>query len=128
MECHDLLENEYRKLSQGEKQKVIIARSLMPDPGLLILDEPAIGLDPASREEFLDRIAEIGEMDDGPTMIYITHHIEEVISTFGNVIVLKEGGILTVGEREKVLTDEIMKKTFGINTKVVEREGRYSPV
>lgn len=125
MKCCDLSDRKLGEISQGEKQKVMIARSLMPDPGLLILDEPAIGLDPASRKEFLERISEIGEMKGGPTMIYITHHIEEIISTFGKVIVLKEGKVLAAGEREKVLTDETMRRAFEVDAKVIQSNGRY---
>ncbi len=125
MGCADRSGERFETLSQGEKQKTIIARSLMPDPDLLILDEPAMGLDPASRESFLERIEKIAMMENGPTMIYITHHIEEIIPVFARVIVLKGGSVLTSGERSEVLTGEILSEAFDRDMDVIEKEGRY---
>lgn len=128
MGCSNIADKEFGKLSQGEQQKVLISRALMPDPDLLILDEPAIGLDPAARERFLDKIEEIGSMKSGPVLIYITHHLEEITPIFSRVLILKEGEVLEKGRKEEVLKDGIMSEAFGIDMEVVRKNNRFFAV
>ncbi len=125
MGCLDLKKRQFGKLSQGEQQKVLIARALMSKPGILIMDEPAIGLDPAARERFLKRVEKTAIMEGGPTLIYITHHIEEIIPIFKKAIILKDGRILAKGRKERILTDSILEKAFDMRLKVIENDGRY---
>ncbi|MCK9912866.1 ATP-binding cassette domain-containing protein, partial [Microbacteriaceae bacterium K1510] len=76
-------------LSQGEQQKVLIARALMASPRLLILDEPCTGLDLLAREQLLQMISQIAERPDAPTILYVTHHIEEILPCFSHTLLLK---------------------------------------
>lgn len=103
---------EYEKCSQGEKQKVLIARGLMADPELLILDEPTNGLDFISRENLLNAIAKLAESPKAPTIIFVTHHIEEVLPVFSHTLLLKNGTVFTSGERETVLTSETLSEMY----------------
>src|SRR5699024_7957490 len=94
-----LIGRSYEKCSQGEKQKVLIARGLMAKPKLLILDEPTNGLDFISREDLLDAIGELAAAEDAPTIIFVTHHIEEVLPVFSHTLLLKDGTVYKSGER-----------------------------
>ena len=84
----------YETLSQGEKQKVLIARALMADPELLILDEPVTGLDFIAREQVLDTVEQIAKKDSAPSMLYVTHHAEEILPAFSQTLLLKKGKCL----------------------------------
>jgi len=102
----------YAKCSSGEKQKVLIARALMANPKLLILDEPTNGLDFVAREQLLETIMEIANDGDGPTIIYVTHHIEELLPAFSHTLLIKDGTIYAKGEREEVITNENMSTLY----------------
>lgn len=108
----------FRVLSQGEKQRILIARAWMAKPKLLILDEPCTGLDMKNRELLLDSISGLKEQKDCPTLIYVTHHAEEVLPMFNRVLILKNGSILASGEKESVLTDENLSRAFDINVRI----------
>lgn len=114
----------YEKCSHGEKQKVLIARGLISNPKLLILDEPTSGLDFISREELLETIARLAAQKDAPTIIFVTHHVEEVTPTFTHTLLLKEGTIFASGTREEVLTSENMTGLYGKNIDVSWRRER----
>lgn len=102
----------YGTLSQGEMQKVLIARALACDPKLLILDEPCIGLDPAARQSFLKDLAILAASEQTPTMILVTHHIEEIDPWIENVLLLKSGHIQAQGAPEDIITSEQMSTLF----------------
>lgn len=115
----------YNTLSQGEQQKTLIARALVSDPKLLILDEPCIGLDPASRERFLQDLDEFAARVDSPTMILVTHHIEEIRPWVGQVLMLKEGKVLTHGRPEEVICSTMMGRLFDCQCRVGKAENGY---
>ncbi|HVU00671.1 MAG TPA: ATP-binding cassette domain-containing protein, partial [Polyangiaceae bacterium] len=90
-------EKPYGVLSQGEKQRVMIARALVNDPALLILDEAGSGLDPVARERFLEDLGRLAEAPDGPTQLHVTHHLEEIPPFVTHAMVLAEGRVLAAG-------------------------------
>lgn len=108
----------YGKCSHGEKQKVLIARALMADPRLLIFDEPTNGLDFVAREQLLETIESIAKDKQGPTMIYVSHHIEEVLPIFSHTLLMKDGSIHAQGKREAVITNENMSALYERNIEV----------
>ena len=120
-----LAERAYRLLSQGEEQRVRIGGALINRPLLLILDEPCAGLDPAARELFLAHLERLAREADAPTMVMVTHHIEEIGPWIEDVLVLRRGRMLAAGRKEEVLSSELLEKAFGGACRVEHREGRY---
>ncbi len=120
----DLQKRLYYTLSQGEKQKVILARALTSQPKLLILDEPCTGLDIFARENFLSLIEEIGNEANSPTILYVSHHIEEILPVFTHALLLKNGGIHSSGKKEDVLTKSNLTKFFDRELQAVWNNGR----
>ena len=116
----------YGTLSQGEMQKVLIARSLVAEPKVLILDEPCIGLDPATRQRFLTDLALLSRSDAAPTIILVTHHIEEIGPWIQNVMLLKDGMPLAQGLRDEVITSERMQALLGCVCSVLRQGDRLS--
>lgn len=105
-------DNLFSLLSYGEQKKVLIARSLMNKPKLLLLDEPCSGLDMRARKKFLGFIEKIAKMKSGPTIIFVTHHIEEIVPGIKNVLALKKGKIIKMGKKEEILTAQFMKDIY----------------
>jgi iron complex transport system ATP-binding protein len=124
--CESVLESPYAVLSQGEKQRLLIARALVHDPQLLILDEPCGGLDLVAREQLLRKLVELGSDGSGPTMILVTHHLQEIMPVFGNVLLLKDGRCLAKGRTAQVLTAELLEEAFGIPIQLSQTGDRYS--
>ncbi len=104
-----LSERKYGTLSQGEKQRVLIARALMAEPKLLILDEPCSGLDIIAREQLLSIIRDLSNDKNAPTLIYVTHNTEEILPSFGHTLLLKEGRVYSSGQTEEMLSQENLK-------------------
>lgn len=104
-----LIGKTYAQLSQGEKQIVIIARALMAKPELLILDEPCTGLDLFAREELLQNIQQSSLEKDAPTILFVTHHTEEIMPFISHVCLLREGKIFKQGKREVVLEESTLQ-------------------
>ncbi|NQX63251.1 ABC transporter ATP-binding protein [Paenibacillus qinlingensis] len=100
-------------LSQGERKKVMLARSLMSKPAILVMDEPAAGLDLFERERFLSDVNELSKQD--VTVVYVTHHIEEIMPLFTHVAIIEQGELIASGRKEDVLTPENIHKAFGIH-------------
>ncbi|PLT35145.1 ABC transporter ATP-binding protein [Bacillus sp. V5-8f] len=100
--------------SQGEKRKAMIARSLMAGPRVLILDEPCNGLDIKSKEQLLSTIEQMSAMPDGPTLLYVTHNVEEIIPSISHVILMHSGGIIAQGDKEHTLTEPLLQNTFDV--------------
>jgi iron complex transport system ATP-binding protein len=121
----NIADQRYNTLSQGEQQKVLIARALVSDPKLLILDEPCVGLDPAARERFLQDLDGFAALDDAPTMILVTHHIEEIRPWIGQVLMLKDGQVLAQGRPEDVICATTMNALFNCQCRVGKGESGY---
>jgi iron complex transport system ATP-binding protein len=113
----------FQLLSSGEKQKVLLARAWMAEPKLIILDEPCTGLDLKAREELLASLNQLGSQN-GPTLIYVSHHIEEIMPCFTHALLLKEGSIVAQGPKEEVLTALHLSQAFGIPIVVEWHAGR----
>ncbi|NLK40955.1 MAG: ABC transporter ATP-binding protein [Planctomycetes bacterium] len=120
-----LAEQRYGTLSQGEQQKTLIARALVSEPKLLILDEPCIGLDPASRERFLRDLDEFAARDDAPTMVLVTHHIEEIRPWVDSVLMLKNGQVLAAGQPAELIRSETMGQLFNCHCVVGQGDNGY---
>jgi iron complex transport system ATP-binding protein len=111
-------------LSQGEKAKVLICRALMAEYEILILDEPCAGLDPVAREVFLRWLQKVAVGPGGPSVILVTHHVEEILPCTTHALVLKEGTVAAAGELDEVLTDEVLTAAFGAKVRVWKDEER----
>jgi iron complex transport system ATP-binding protein len=126
IECTPLAECPWRVLSQGERQRVLIGRALMANPRVLILDEPCAGLDPAAREHFLQFLQRLGQGKKGPTLVLVTHHVEEIMPVFSHVLILKKGRTLAAGEKIRLLKTGILSRAFNARAKLQTKAGRYS--
>jgi len=120
-----LAEKPWQILSQGERQRVLIARALMSKPRVLLLDEPCAGLDPVARERFLAFLQDFGSRPTAPPMVLVTHHVEEILPIFTHALVLREGRALASGEIRRVITEDILREAFDGPIKLSIREGRY---
>jgi iron complex transport system ATP-binding protein len=110
----ELADREYGTLSEGEKKRVQISRSLMTDPELLLLDEPAAGLDLGGREDLLKRFAAFSADSSAPASILVTHHIEEIPAGTTHALILKDGQVAVSGPVLSVVTSEHMSAVFGL--------------
>ncbi|MFD0897987.1 ABC transporter ATP-binding protein [Loigolactobacillus binensis] len=108
----DLIGKRYQVLSQGERQTVLIARALMAQPQLLILDEPCNGLDLFARERLLQRVARLAEAPDSPALLFVSHYTEELLPCFQNVLLLRDGQIVRQGTRAELLTKEVLSDFY----------------
>lgn len=106
-------EQPYRTLSQGERQRVWIARAMIHRPRLLILDEPCAGLDPAARASLLADLGELLASPGGPTLILVTHHLEEIEPYITHALVLRDGTVVASGRAADVLTSSTLSAAFG---------------
>jgi iron complex transport system ATP-binding protein len=120
-----LARREWLYLSQGERQRVLIARSLMARPRLLILDEPCAGLDPVAREEFLGFMGVLARRRSGPSLVLVTHHAEEIVPSFTHALLIRGGEAYASGPREKVVTTRGLSGVFGAPVSVRVARGRY---
>ena len=116
----------YETLSQGEQQRTLIARSLTNRPAVLVLDEPCAGLDPASRRAFLEDLGKLAVSQEAPTVIFVTHHIEEIGPWITDVHVIRGGETLASGAVEKVLTSKTVSRAVAMNAIVKKIGGHYS--
>lgn len=116
--CTDLIHRTFETLSQGQKQKVMIMRALMAQPKLLILDEPCAGLDILAREQLLEFINALGNDPESPSMLYVTHHVEEILPAFQYITLLRSGQIFAKGSINNILTDQILSDFLGRKVKI----------
>ena len=121
----ELADRRYCTLSDGEKKRVQIARALMADPELLLLDEPTAGLDLGGREDLLNRFAKFSSDPMAPASIVVTHHIEEIPVGTTHALIIKDGTIAVSGPISDVITTEHMSAVFGINILVSAENGRF---
>jgi iron complex transport system ATP-binding protein len=120
-----LAERTYGTLSEGERKRVLIARSMMTDPELLLLDEPAAGLDLGGREELLARLEDLANDPDSPALVLVTHHVEEIPRGFSHCLILSEGKVVDSGLLSDTLTSENLSKAFGQSIALDVVDGRY---
>jgi iron complex transport system ATP-binding protein len=120
-----LADRTYGTLSEGERKRVLIARALMTDPELLLLDEPAAGLDLGGREELVARLTDLAEDPDSPATVLVTHHVEEIPPGFTHGLLLKEGEVVAQGLLEDVLTSENLSAAFSQSISLDRVDGRY---
>jgi iron complex transport system ATP-binding protein len=125
VECEYLAERPWRVLSQGERQRVLIGRALMAKPRVLILDEPCAGLDPAAREHFLQFLQRLGKNKNSPTLIFVTHHVEEIMPVFSHLLLLKDGRVLASGEKADALNSKNLSHAFNTRMKLQMVGRRY---
>jgi iron complex transport system ATP-binding protein len=115
-------------LSDGERKRVQIARSVMTDPELLLLDEPAGSLDVGGREDVIDLLNQFAAWEGAPAMVMVTHHLEEIPPAFTHAMLLRGGHMVSVGPIADVLTSEHVSDTFGRSLHVTNNHGRYQAV
>jgi len=123
--CAHLAERDWGVLSQGERQRVLIARAMMASPAVLILDEPCAGLDPVARERFLAFIQKLAARKTGPTLLFVTHHVEEIMPGFTHALLLRGGRVAGAGPIEKTISSEALSAIFGDRLRVSKVAGRY---
>ena len=121
----DLKDRTFATLSEGEKKRALIARALMPNPELLLLDEPAAGLDLGGREDLLRRLNALASDPKSPSTIIITHHVEEIPRGTTHCLLLSEGRAVAQGELLEVLTSSNLSAAYGISVALQEEGGRY---
>ena len=120
-----LADRTYGTLSEGERKRVLIARALMTDPELLLLDEPAAGLDLGGREELVARLTDLAADPDAPALVLVTHHVEEVPPGFSHCLLLSEAQVVASGLLPDVLTSENLSAAFGQSIALDVVDGRY---
>lgn len=125
MNCAHTAKQRFGTLSQGERQRVLIARARMARPLLLILDEPCAGLDPGGRELLLQSIQNLAHIQRQMGLILVTQHIEEIMPVFDRVLALKEGKIIEQGLKEDVLSQKLIKRLYDVSARVLSSAGRY---
>ena len=126
--CGAHMERQFATLSSGEKQRVLLARTLMSEPGLIVLDEPAAGMDLGGREQLIETLDALGADPTGPPMVLVTHHVEEIPPSFGHALLVRDGAIVSQGPIDEVLTSEQVSATFGLRIDVCSDQGRWRVV
>ena len=121
--CAHLIRRRFTTLSEGERKRVQIARALMADPEVMLLDEPAAGLDLGGREDLVGRLGALAADTEAPASVLVTHHVEEIPPHFTDVLLLREGRLVAAGPLEVTLTAPNLSETFGLPL-VVERHGQ----
>jgi iron complex transport system ATP-binding protein len=124
--CAHLIRRRFASLSEGERKRVQIARSLMADPELLLLDEPAAGLDLGGREDLLRRVSALSTDPQAPMMVMVTHHLEEVPEGFTHAMLLRRGSVLAAGPVDEVFTERNLSKCFGVPLLIEHRAARWT--
>ena len=121
-----LTDRTFGTLSEGERKRVQIARALMTDPELLLLDEPAAGLDLGGREDLVSTLSVLAMDELSPATVLVSHHVEEIPPGFTHVLLLREGKVVAAGPIERVLTEEIVSATFGMPMTLRHEDGRWA--
>ncbi|MGC0370970.1 ABC transporter ATP-binding protein [Microbacterium sp. SLBN-111] len=121
-----LADRTFGTLSDGEQKRVQIARAVMTDPELLLLDEPTASLDLGAREELLALLSGYAQAPTTPAMIMVTHHVEEIPVGFTHVLLLRDGEVVASGPLSEALTAENLSETFGVQITLTQDAGRYA--
>jgi iron complex transport system ATP-binding protein len=121
-----LAERTFGTLSEGERKRVQIARALMADPELMLLDEPAAGLDLGGREQLVNTLGSLALDEDAPAMVLVTHHVEEIPPGFTHVLLIRDGAVVAAGPLESTLTAENLTATFGLPLALDRHGERWS--
>jgi iron complex transport system ATP-binding protein len=121
-----LADRTFGTLSDGEQKRVQIARAVMTDPELLLLDEPSASLDLGAREELLSLLGGYAQAPTTPAMIMVTHHVEEIPVGFTHVLLLREGKVVAAGPVAETLTADALTETFGAPIELTEHSGRFA--
>jgi iron complex transport system ATP-binding protein len=121
-----LVDRTFGTLSEGERKRVQIARALMADPELLLLDEPAAGLDLGGREDLVSTLAVLASDPSAPTTMMVSHHVEEIPPGFTHGLLLRDGAVMAQGPLEETLTEVNLSKTFGISLTLEHVDGRWT--
>jgi iron complex transport system ATP-binding protein len=119
-------ERPFGVLSEGERQQVLLARTLMADPELLLLDEPAAGLDLGGRERLVGRLAALAADPGSPPAVLVTHHVEEIPDGFEHVLLLRDGEVVAAGPVGEALRSETLSETFGLRLALGRTGGRWN--
>lgn len=122
----DLATRTFSTLSDGERKRTLIARALMSDPEILLLDEPAAGLDLGGREQLVQRLGAMASDPTAPTTVLVTHHVEEIPPGYTHALLLRGGSVVTQGPVADVLTNEALSATYGLPLEVTRRDGRWA--
>lgn len=126
IKCGYLFGRTWGDISQGEQQKVLIARALMTDPDILVLDEPCLGLDMAARKNFMDFLSHLIKGKKRIPVILITHDVSEISSVFTHVMLMCKGKVLGSDKKERVLTSRMLTKAYGMRIHLRGNNGKYS--
>jgi iron complex transport system ATP-binding protein len=121
-----LAEREFGTLSSGERQRVLVARTLMGDVGLVLLDEPSAGLDVGGREWLLAGLDRLARDPSTPATVLVTHHVEEIPPAFTHALLVRDGGLLAAGPLEDTLSSSSLSDAFGITLELERRGGRWA--
>jgi iron complex transport system ATP-binding protein len=116
---------QFGTLSSGERQRVLLARTLMNDPGIVLLDEPTAALDLAGREELVSTLDSLARDPDTPPVVMVTHHVEEIPASFTHALLLREGRVVGRGPVDEVLTAGSLGECFGLPVNLERRDGRW---
>lgn len=122
----EIADRPFGSLSEGERQQVLIARCLVADPALVLLDEPAAGLDLGARESLLSTLARVAHQAGGPPLVIITHHVEEIPAGFTHALLLRRGRAVAAGPMADALTSASLSETFGVTLELSASGGRWS--
>jgi iron complex transport system ATP-binding protein len=125
MGIRHLADRDFGTLSEGERKRALIARALMTDPEMMLLDEPAAGLDLGGREDLIARLSTLAADPDAPASVLVTHHVEEIPPGFTHALLLRDGGVVAQGLLEDVLTAENLSVTFGQRLELRQFGDRY---
>ena len=129
MHCSDLAAKPFGVLSQGERQQTLVARARMVDPLLIVLDEPCAGMDPGVRERFLAWLEKLAAAPTSPSLILVTHHVEEIMPSFESTLVMRGGRIAAAGATQEVVTPATLESLYGLRVERLERSaGRLWPI
>jgi iron complex transport system ATP-binding protein len=120
-----LVDRTFGTLSEGERKRVQIARALMADPELLLLDEPAAGLDLGGREDLVDTLSVLAYEETAPATVLVSHHVEEIPPGFTHLMLLRGGSVVAAGPLESTLTEQALSETFAMHLRLSESDGRW---